>query len=149
MPVFRVQCSHYIREFIDVDVEAPSAEAIKEKSSDIYAAACDLTDWDIDYDAGPNDDNVRIHNVDGVEVSGLLGSVEPAERFDTEGSAKLVVTERGVEVRTIAAKDPPFPGIARTVEIVLEKYASCRMHNPEDAKTLRDALVAALSPEES
>jgi len=149
MPVFRVQCSHYIREFIDVDVEAPSAETIKENSNDIYAAACELPDWDIDYDAGPEDGAARIHNPDGVEISGSVGSVEPAERFDTSCGTKLVVTDGSVEIQYVKPEEPPFPGIARTVEIVLEKYESCCLDDPEDSKRVRDALVAALSPEES
>ena len=145
MPTFRVMCSHYVREFIYLDVMAESVEEISEQHSDVYAAACELLDWEIDYEAAPEDETVRI--VDGAGRPAdihVTRNPELAEKYDTEAAGTAEIRDDGtVHVLSVRVR----PDIREIMSRVLESNASRCLDNAEERKAVVDGIFAALKEE--
>lgn len=135
MKSFRVSLSHYIKEEIVLDVQAPDHDTVKEKIGDIHAAACELQGWSFDIEATPTHIDI---------------SVETADHYDSNPDGELSIEPDGM-VRIVPEGSEESEECRRCesekrlkIERALTKVGNCCLDNAEDRKRVVTALMEAL-----
>jgi hypothetical protein len=131
MPKFRVQAAHYMREYITLDIQAESRAEVEAKRSDIYAVACELPDWHLDGDAGPNEGTVH-----------FLDPEEDGEPYhESRPDAELAI-QAGGEVTITDAGGPPNRA---KIKEVLERHASKCLDNDEERELVLKEILEVIA----
>jgi len=135
MSSFRVTLSHYIKEEIILDVQAPDHETVKERLGDIHAVACEVPTWSIDTEAQPTHIDI---------------AVEPSENYDNNPDATLRVEPDGtVGLVEVLGDQDPLTGKATEekkarIERALYSVESCCLDNENDFRRVVAALMEAV-----
>ena len=126
MATFRVQAAHYMREYMTIDVEAPSREDVEKRRDDIYVVACELPGWRLDGDAGPAEGEVIF-----LEDGSYDSAPDAVVKLNTDGSAEIL--------------DPGGPPNIEKVREVLEKHSSKCLDSEEERELVLKEIMEALT----
>lgn len=130
MPKYRMEAAHYVREYIVLDVDAESIDIIENSKDKIYEAACELVDWQVDYDAGVNEGRAF-----------LLDSNEPGgASYDTPPDATL-----SLENGEVTVVDAGGPTKKEKIRAVLEKHAARCLDNEEERTAILNDLLELMA----
>jgi hypothetical protein len=125
MPKFRVEISHYMREFITLDVEAESRDDVIEGKSLLYGLACELPGWQLDGDSGAAEDRVDL-----LEEGSYESSPDATVRLRDDGSTEIL--------------DPGGPPNAQKIREVLEKHSSKCLDNTEEREAVLKEILEVI-----